>query len=790
MASRHPAPSFVAAADVFVEYEEGRRNRRTLDAVLLAVTALVSAAAAALANAVPAQDAEVGDAIVTLLGWAGALWRVVVLATILLGATLLAAVVLRRRWALARDILVALGILLVMGCALGRAVGPDWFPIDDRMWSRWGFPELRLAAVIAMATVIFPEVIASLRTALAWLLTLSGLGLLALGAALPSDILAAVALGLASALLVRVVFGSAAGVPLTRDVRRSLEDLGLELAELRPVARQEVGSAAYVGHDIVGRPVHVRVLGQDAQDTQKLARRWRLLAYRDPPRSAPVGRLEQVEHEALATLMAAQAGVPVPKVVLVALDSDGYAGIVTRRTDVVPLEGMPAETVSDELLVALWREVATLHRAGIAHGRLNAGQVIVEDGRPVLVGFAAATLGAPQSSIDIDVAELLVACTVCVGPARALRAAQEGAGVDAVKGALPYLQRAALTPHLRDLARTHEVAVDQLRADAAQATGSEQVEPMELRRIRARDFLITAAVALSAYLLISQLVGIGFSTIAADLRRAEPAWLVVGFVLAQIAFLPEAVSLRGAVLTPLPMQPVVLLKYAIKFINLTVPGSAGSVAATVRFIQRMGGSAGEALASGAVDDVAEKIVQVALVLVVLPFVHPTLDTSGVRISAPDGRLVAAVVIALVISVVLIWRIPSVRTKVVPSLRQGVAALAVLRSTSKRLQLFGGNLAGELTFALTLGATCQAFGVGLSLPELLLVNIGASVLAGLIPSPGGVGAAEATLTAALVATGVGESTAFAIAITHRVYTSYLSPVWGYLALQWLRRHGYL
>jgi glycosyltransferase 2 family protein len=790
MASGHPAPSLVAAPDPFVEYEEGRRNRRTLDAVLLAVTSLVSAAAAALANTVPAQDAEVGSAIVTLLGWAGALWRGVVLATLLVGASLLAAVVWRRRWALVRDIIVALGVLLVMGCALGRMVGPDWFPVDDRMWSRWGFPELRLAAAIAVSTVIFPELIAPLRRTLAWLLTLSGLGLLALGAALPSDIMAAVALGLASALLVRVVFGSAAGVPLTQDVRHSLEDLGLELLDLRPAARQEIGSAAYFGHDTARRPVHVRVLGRDAQDTQKLARRWRLMAYRDPPRSAPVGRLEQVEHEALATLMAAQAGVPVPGVVLVALDSDGYAGIVTRRAETRPLEEMPASSVSDGLLVALWQAVATLHRAGISHGRLNASQVIVEDGRVLLVGFASATLGAPRSSIDIDVAELLVACTVCVGPRRALRAAAEGAGVDAVRGALPYLQRAALTPHLRDLARTHEVALDQLRTEATQATGSEPVELVQLRRVRFRDFVVTAAVAFSAYLLISQLAGIGFATIAEDIRRAQPAWLVVGFVLAQIVFLPEAASLRGATLTPLPLQPVVLLKYAIKFINLTVPGSAGSVAATVRFIQRMGGSAGEAVAAGAVDDVAEKMVQVALVLVALPFVDLRLDTGDLRVSAPDGRLVAAVVIAVVASLVLMWRSPSVRAKLLPSLRQGLAALSVLRSGRKRFQLFGGNLVGEIIFALTLGATCQAFGVGLSLPELLLVNIGASLLAGVIPTPGGVGAAEATLTAALVAFGVGESTAFAIAITHRVYTTYLSPVWGYLALQWLRRHGFL
>src|SRR5262249_43845303 len=158
----------------------------------------------------------------------------------------------------------------------------------------------------------------------------------------------------------------------------------------------------------------------------------------------------------------------------------------------------------------------------------------------------------------------------------------------------------------------------------------------------------------------------------------------------------------------------------------------------------------------------------------------SLDTSDIRIRAPDSRLVAAIVLAVVVSLVLIWRVPSVRTKVLPSVREGIAALSVFRSRSKRFQLFGGNLLGELGFALTLGATWHAFGVGLSLPELLLANIGASVLAGLIPVPGGVGAAEATLTAALVALGVGESTAFAIAITHRVYTTYLSPIWGYAA----------
>ena len=75
----------------------------------------------------------------------------------------------------------------------------------------------------------------------------------------------------------------------------------------------------------------------------------------------------------------------------------------------------------------------------------------------MLVDLAAATLGAPQSSLDIDVAELLVACTVLVGPERALGKAVEAGWSDSIARVLPYLQRAALTPHLRDLARTHEV---------------------------------------------------------------------------------------------------------------------------------------------------------------------------------------------------------------------------------------------------------------------------------------------------------------------------------------------
>jgi glycosyltransferase 2 family protein len=777
---------------VLTEYEAGRRNRRAVDALLLGSMALLTSLAATIAHSAPEEDQAVGQALVTVLGWAENVCRAAVLCALGLAAVILLVIAFRRRWALLRDAVLALVVLAGTGTVVGRIVGPDWLPIDNHLWSRWGFPEYRLAAAIAIATVVGPELVRPVRALLTWFVVAAGVGQLAIGAALPSDVLGAVALGLGAGALVRLAFGSAAGVPASAEVRDSMLEVGVELDDIRPLARQEMGSATYAGHDRDGHPVRIRILGRDAQDTQRFARRWHLLAYRDPRRSAPVGRLEQVEHEALATLMAAQAGVRVPEVVIAALGDGGNAGLVTRQAEVDPLELAQAGQVREETLVELWRQVTGLHAADISHGRLNASNVIIDqDGHPVIVGFAAATLGAPQAALDIDVAELLVSSTVLVGPDRALSAAISGAGVDAVKGSLPYLQRAALTPHTRDRAKSHEVALEELRKTTAAAAGTAPVAIVPMTRIRPRDLVLTAAVLFSVYLLIGQLADVGFETIADNLRHAQPVWVLVALVVTTFALLPEAISLRGAVATPLPLLPCVVFKSALKFVNLTVPGSAGTVAATVRFVQRMGGTATEAVASGAVDDVAEKVVQISLVLLMLPFVRDDLRNVDVHIGSPDSALVAAIVGAIVVSGLVVWLVPAVHRKVVPRLREGVTTLKVVfNDRRKRLELFGGNVVGELIFALGLGAVCHAYGVGLTIAELFVINIGASVLAGLIPAPGGVGAAEATLTAALIAFGVDQSTAFAIAITKRLCTHYLPPIWGYFSLVWLRKQGFL
>jgi uncharacterized membrane protein YbhN (UPF0104 family)/tRNA A-37 threonylcarbamoyl transferase component Bud32 len=771
--------------------EPGRRNRRTIDAVLLAVVAFVLGLAAVVAESAPAEDEDIEQAVVTVLGWAPVVWRAAVLGALVLMLTIIGVALYRGRWVLLRDVAVAFVVVAWLAILFGRLVDGDWFPIEADLWSRWGFPEIRLALTTAVVAVASPELVQPIRRLATWVVPLAAVGVVALEAASPSRALSGIALGLGAGALVRLAFGSAAGVPPSDRVRRALASLGVEVRNLKATEKQRIGAADFRADAADGSSLKVRVLGRDAQDTQRLARHWRALAYRDPPQSIAVGRREQVEHEALVTLMAARAGVRVPEVVAVGLGPDDDAVLVTREPDVQPLERSAPDQVSDKTLEALWREVARLHAAGVSHGRLNASNVLVTEDGPMLVDFSAATLNAPQSSLDIDAAELLVACSVLVGPDRALRRAVDGGLSDSVARVLPYLQRAALTPHLRDLARTHEVGLKELRAAAAAATGREEPEITPLRRVRPKDLLLTALVMFAAYLLITQLAEIGFDTIAQELGDADPAWVVVALILAQCTFVGSGISVRGAVAAPLPLLPCIVLQSAIKFINLTVPSSAGRIGMNLRFLQRIGVPRAEAVAAGVVDDVSETMVQVGLLLVALPLVGVELDTGRFRGGGPDTRLLAAVGAAVLVSVAAVLAVPKLHARVVPGIRAAFSSLwSVARVRRKRMELFGGNIGSELLYALALGATCLAYGVDLNLPQLVFVNTAASVLSSLVPVPGGIGAAEAAISTGLIAMGVDESTAFAIAITQRLSTFYLPPVWGYVSLRWLVRGGYV
>ena len=114
----------------------GGRNRRTIDALFLATTAVATGIAGVVARASPTVDAEVGDAIATVLGWASAVWKVALGGALTLAVVILVAVLVRRRWLLGRDLLAALAVVVGVGSLLGRIVDSGWWlEVDPHMYS-------------------------------------------------------------------------------------------------------------------------------------------------------------------------------------------------------------------------------------------------------------------------------------------------------------------------------------------------------------------------------------------------------------------------------------------------------------------------------------------------------------------------------------------------------------------------------------------------------------------------------------------------------------------------------
>jgi uncharacterized membrane protein YbhN (UPF0104 family) len=436
-----------------------------------------------------------------------------------------------------------------------------------------------------------------------------------------------------------------------------------------------------------------------------------------------------------------------------------------------------------------------MHGAGIAHGRLDGDRILLQDDGGVTVAdLSTATVAASSAEIVADRAQLLVSTWLLVGSDRAISAASAALGSAGLSEILSYLQPAAFTTSTRRALKGDRDALDELRDRAAAAVGTEPPKLQQLRRFTWGTLLQIAILLAATYFLFTGIAGIGIDEIAQELREADQAWIWAALFVGVAAQAGQAFSTMGASIRPITFQPSFMLQLAIQFIALAVPSSAARVAMNVRFFQLSGATSAEALAIGGIDSFSGFLIQALIILLVLTGVV-TLDLEF-DLGGQDGGsgglnpLVVAVIVLAIVAVLLVIAVPKYRRMIATKLTEAKAQLRVLRSPAHLAMLFGGNFAAQLLLAAALGLCTRAFGYRLGLADLLVVNTLVSLFAGIMPVPGGIGVTEAALSVGLAAAGVPESAAFAAAVTYRLVTFYLPPIWGGVATRWLKREGYL
>jgi hypothetical protein len=98
--------------------------------------------------------------------------------------------------------------------------------------------------------------------------------------------------------------------------------------------------------------------------------------------------------------------------------------------------------------------------------------VLRADGTPAVGDLGGAAVSAATTALQADRAQLLVATALTVGSDRAVRAAHDALGDDAVAAVLPYLQPAALSRQTRRALSDADWKLDDLRGAAARPPAS------------------------------------------------------------------------------------------------------------------------------------------------------------------------------------------------------------------------------------------------------------------------------------------------------------------------------
>jgi uncharacterized membrane protein YbhN (UPF0104 family) len=790
---------------MFAPVGDGQRRRRGSDGVRLAMAALALVGCVLVIHYNSRIDRAIVQVIhppprsitwlVTVVYQAGSIGVVIVL----VGLALVA-----RRWVIARDLALSAagaaavsGILvLLLGSHGGR---PSGIVINGYDLT---FPVLQIALFMAVATAALPYLARSVQRLIEIFIALVALASAVGGHGLPLNVLGSLAIGWGATALVRLIFGSPLGLPSTDDVRLLLAELGIRSSHVDPARRQVWGVAKFEATEICGTDssgrIGIAVYGRDAADARLLTKAGRFLLYRDSGPSLTVTRLQQVEHEAYLTMRAGQAGVAVPEIV--------EAGTAGPAKDALLVYRLPAGTalseadpadISDVMLDDLYRQLLTLRRTRIAHGAISGDALLVDpaDQTVVLADFRNASASASPDLLDRDMAGAMAAMAVAVGAERAAESAARCLTPQMLEGALRHLQRPALDPAFSRSLRGQRGLLEEVRQQAAQAKSIDVPKLVEPRRVSWPTLIMVVGTLIGGWALIGVLIDVSksFDTVIG----ADWLWVVVTFVLSQLAYVASGVEGVGSVAGPLPLGRAVAVEVANSFSALA-GGTAAVFATRVRFFQRQGYDATVALSSGAIMTTSSWIAITVLFLVSLPFAWGSIHIEATPQSGGDSKLVwiiLAVVVVVAVVAGLVLAVPRFRRlaadKVRPKVRDIWGNLKQVASSPRKLVLLvGGSFAGELLVAMALSVALRAFGDHLRLPTLIVVITLAGIIGGVSPSPGGMGVVEAGMILGLTAAGVSEADATAAVFIQRLFTSYLPPIWGWITLVWMRKREYL
>ncbi|MEU8889700.1 lysylphosphatidylglycerol synthase transmembrane domain-containing protein [Streptomyces sp. NPDC048442] len=602
-----------------------------------------------------------------------------------------------------------------------------------------------------------------------------------------------------------------------------------------------------------GPPLDITVVDREQQAHGFFYRVWRRVTLRGITQRRSIQSLRQaLEQEALLAYAAIAAGANAPKLIATSELGPDAVMLVYEHTGGRTLDSLPDEEITDDLLRGAWRQVKALQSRRIAHRRLAGDAILVDrSGTVILTDLRGGEIAAGDVVLRMDVAQLLTTLGLRAGAERAVAAALDVLGPDTVADSLPLLQPIALsrttratlrrlgrersqrqrdavlaasqaskearirekggeaaTPDGRKAVRAEKKAEKEAIDEAVEGAREEDllsqirhqvllirpqapVEPVRLERIKPRTLISLLAGAFAAYILISTLLKNPITDAFATMKWG---WVALALLFSALSYVAAAMSLLGFVPEKVSFRQTVKAQVAGSFVKLVAPAAIGGVALNTRFLQRSGVRPGLAVASVGASQLFGLGSHIGL-LMIFGYVTGTEQTSWEN---PSRTVIAGLLTAAVLAMI-VTAVPFLRKFVVTRVRSLFAGvvprmLDVLQRPKKLATGIGGMVLLTMTFVMCLDASVRAFGQSdgdhLSYAAVAVVFLTANAVGSAVPTPGGVGAVEASLFGALTLSGLPASVATPAVLLYRLLTFWLPVLPGWLFFNSLTRKGAL
>jgi uncharacterized membrane protein YbhN (UPF0104 family) len=616
-----------------------------------------------------------------------------------------------------------------------------------------------------------------------WFL-LAGSGLLLTGLAVDSLTPFAVVIALFGGLLFGWATRWILGAP---SVRPSIPELTHWLAEhdisVSALAQADSDVSHLFGTLTDGRSIEVRMANHDTRGSGLIRRLWTQLRLRQ----VAVGHValssrSQLEQLSLASLLASSNDILSPSVLLLNETQDETLVLVMERPSGAVL-GKESDLGNAE---AAFRALRELHDAGIAHRDLRADNLIICGNVAGFSSLDAAVPGAGELVRRLDVTQLLTTLARYVGPSTAVEALRSAYRPASETAIIAILQPIALAPWGWSAMREARSSLAEVRAEFV---GSDAAPPIaRLERFRWRTVASAIALTVIAFLFIGQFSKVN---LVGALRHTNLGWFFVALIGSAITYFAAAANLAAFVPQRLSLVKGFFVQLATAFVGVAMPPAVGHIAVNARYLTRQKVDESSIAAAVALSQIVNVVTTVPLLIV-----FGLLTGSGIsrfKIVPGADLLIGLAAIAAIVGVVLL--VPRTRAKFVQQAWPHIKGVwpRLLEAVSRPLRLgagIGANLLLTFGYLVAFLASLSALGAHPALLPAAIVYLAGNTVGSFAPTPGGLGAIEAVLTAGLTAIGVPAHEAIPAVLIFRIATFWLPIPAGWVSYNVLQRNGTL